>query len=73
MVDQAAALMLRGEQIQAAVASGHPVNVTLGDQCVRLSSEARRLVANLRKRAAEDQPKQDHWSPLQSKIAEVPA
>jgi hypothetical protein len=68
MIHQAAALLLRCEQIQAAVASGEPVSANLGDQCIRLSSEARRLVANLRKRAAHDDAASP--GPLRLKIAE---
>jgi hypothetical protein len=69
LIHQAAALLLRCEQIQAAVANGEPVSAVLGDQCIRLSSEARRVVANLRKSA-----KRDATGPLRSKIAaEVPA
>jgi hypothetical protein len=45
MVRQAAVLMLRSEQLQAAVIRGDPVN---DDQLIRLSSEARRAVDALR-------------------------
>ncbi len=47
LVRQAAALTLRAELLQAAIVRGEPVNA---DELIRLSSEARRILASLRKR-----------------------
>jgi hypothetical protein len=44
MVKQAAALVLRGETLQAAVVAGEPVNY---DELVRVTSEMRRVMSSL--------------------------
>lgn len=49
-IRQAAAMMLHAEQLQAAVVRGESVD---SDTLIRLSGEARRLLASLRKRAPE--------------------
>lgn len=61
LLRQAAALTLRAEQLQAAVVCGKPVD---GDELIRLSGEARRIVASLRKRA----PTSPHV-PLRERLA----
>jgi len=48
LVRSAAALLVRGEELQAAAVRGDPVDA---DQLVRTASEARRLLAMLGKRA----------------------
>jgi hypothetical protein len=53
MVRQAAAMTLRAEQLQAAIVRGEPV---LADEMIRLSSEARRVLAGLRKRHPRKAP-----------------
>jgi hypothetical protein len=53
MVRQAAAIMLRGEQLQAAIVLGQPV---LADELIRLSSEARRILSSLRRRHSQKAP-----------------
>jgi hypothetical protein len=47
-IRQAAAILLRAEQVQAAIVKGEPVD---NDEFIRLSGEARRVLAGLRKRA----------------------
>ena len=47
-IRQAAAMMLRAEQVQAAIVKGEFVD---NDELIRLSGEARRVLAALRKRA----------------------
>jgi hypothetical protein len=51
-IRQAAAMMLRAEQMQAAVVREENVD---NDALIRLSGEARRLLAGLRKRARPTQ------------------
>ena len=46
LVRQAASLTLRAEQLQAAVVNGESVNA---DVLIKMSSEARRLLARIRK------------------------
>jgi hypothetical protein len=47
LVRQAAALSLRSEQLQESIVRGEPVD---SDTLIRLSGEARRILASLRKR-----------------------
>lgn len=47
-IRQAAAILLRAEQVQADIVKGEPVD---NDVLIRLSGEARRVLAGLRKRA----------------------
>ncbi|PSO29843.1 hypothetical protein [Bradyrhizobium sp. MOS002] len=53
MVKQAAALAVRAEMAQAQIINGHEVNV---DDMVRLCSESRRLIDNLKGKAAARKP-----------------
>jgi hypothetical protein len=53
LIRQAAAIMLRAEQLQAAVVLDQPV---LTDELVRLSSEARRILSSLRRRHPQKAP-----------------
>ena len=54
-IRQAAAIMLRAEQLQAGIVNGEAVDA---DELIRLASEARRIVAGLHRRAAEQPPPQ---------------
>lgn len=57
-IRQAAAMMLRVEQVQAAIVRGEPVD---NDELIRASGELRRLLGALRKRApAKPQTLQDY-------------
>jgi hypothetical protein len=74
LVESAASLMLRAEQLQAGIVSGELRGVRMGDQAIRASSEARRILHHIRKRAAEDAKQTTPspaptWSPLRSQIA----
>ncbi len=64
-----AAMMLHAEQLQAAVVKGESVD---SDKLIRLSGEARRLLATLRKRVAAPD-KAPPWSPLRSRLAQEAA
>lgn len=68
-IRQAAALMLRIEQVQALIVRGEPVD---NDVLIRLSGESRRLLAGLRKRAPQS-PKDAPWSPLRSRLQQQAA
>jgi hypothetical protein len=72
MVRQAAAIMLRAEQLQAGLVKGEPVNP---DELIRLSSEARRALrtikASVKKPGALPTPLP--WSPLRSALAKAAA
>jgi hypothetical protein len=68
---QGAALLLRAEQLQAQIAAGGKVGVRVGDQCIRLASEARRLLAALGARAKRPATAPSSaWSPLRSKVSD---
>jgi hypothetical protein len=58
----AATLALRAEQVQAAVVRGELID---GDELIRLSGEARRILTALRKRA----PEQQRHVPLRERLA----
>jgi hypothetical protein len=62
LLRQAAAMSLRAEQLQAAVVNGEQVD---GDELIRLSGEARRILTTLRKRA----PEQQRYVPLRERLA----
>lgn len=62
LLRQAAAMSLRAEQLQAAVVQGEQVD---GDELIRLSGEARRILTTLRKRA----PEQQRYVPLRERLA----
>jgi hypothetical protein len=66
MVRQTAAIMLRCEQQQAAVVRGE---LSSTDELIRLASEARRLIASLKRVAAVAEVTDVPWSPLRSQIA----
>jgi hypothetical protein len=51
LIRQAAALLLKAEQLQAGVVNGELVDA---DELIRLCGEARRIVASLHKRAAAE-------------------
>ena len=69
VLHQAATLMLQVEVAQDALVRGAVVDA---DTCIRLSSEARRLLAGLRKRAGT-KPTEPPWSPLRARITEPAA
>jgi hypothetical protein len=53
MVKQAAALAVQGEQMQAAIVNGEAVN---SDDLIRLSSEVRRILAEIAGKAGKRKP-----------------
>jgi len=53
LIRQAAGLVVRGEQMQAALIRGEPVN---NDELVRISSTAKRLLETIRAKADKRQP-----------------
>jgi hypothetical protein len=74
MVRQAAAIMLRAEQLQAGLVMGEPINP---DELIRLSSEARRALRTLGIKASAKKPEALltplPWSPLRSALAKAAA
>jgi hypothetical protein len=70
---RAGTLILRAEILESTVTSGERIGVRVGDQIVRLSSEARRVMSELHKRAlgAKSSASQQSWSPLRSSLDEV--
>jgi hypothetical protein len=72
MVRQAAAIMLRAEQLQAGLVKGEPVNP---DELIRLSSEARRALRIIKASAMKPEalPAPLPWSPLRSALAKAAA
>jgi hypothetical protein len=72
MVRQAAAIMLRAEQLQAGLVKGEPVNP---DELIRLSSEARRALRIIKASAMKPEalPTPLPWSPLRSSLAKAAA
>jgi hypothetical protein len=65
MVRQAAAIMLRAEQLQAAIVSGAAINP---DELIRLSSEGRRVLRALGIRNGSEKPRSPLWSPLRARL-----
>lgn len=66
ILHQSATLMLQVEVAQDQLVGGTTIDP---DTCIRLSSEARRLLAGLRKRAGKQEaPPPLPWSPLRSRI-----
>jgi hypothetical protein len=61
MVKQAAALAIQGEQMQAAIINGEPVN---SDDLIRLSSEVRRILAEIAGKAGKRKPAGPRMSQL---------
>lgn len=53
LINQAATLTLRGEQLAADVVNGRPVD---DDQLIRISGQARRLLASISSKAADRKP-----------------
>jgi hypothetical protein len=72
MVRQAAAIMLRAEQLQAGLVKGEPVNP---DELIRLSSEARRALRIIKASAMKPEalPTPLPWSPLRAALAKAAA
>jgi hypothetical protein len=67
VLHQCATLMLQVELAQDTLVRGD--GIIDPDVCIRLSSEARRLLAGLRKRAGkQESPSPLPWSPLRSRI-----
>src|ERR1700730_2291718 len=56
LVRQAAAIMLRSEQLQAQIIAPDPAVQVDGDEIVRLSSECRRILVSLKSKAAKNKP-----------------
>jgi hypothetical protein len=66
VIHQCASLLLQVEIAQDQLVGGAIIDA---DVCIRLSSEARRLLAGLRKRAGQDVSRTTPpWSPLRSRI-----
>ena len=65
VLHQAATLLLQIEVAQDQLVAGAIIDA---DVCIRLSSEARRLLTGLRKRAKQDAPPSPPWSPLRARI-----
>jgi hypothetical protein len=63
MIKQAATLSLQGEHLEAAIVSGSLVD---SDDLIRVSSEARRIIATLRSKAKDKAPSHD---PMAAHIA----
>lgn len=53
LIRQAAVLALRSEQLQSQIVSGTPINC---DDVIRLASEARRTIENLKAKATGGKP-----------------
>jgi hypothetical protein len=71
VLHQCATLLLQVEVAQDELVGGSTINA---DVCIRLSSEARRLLAGLRKRAKQDAPSPAAlWSPLRATLARAAA
>jgi hypothetical protein len=68
MVRQAAAMMLRAEQLQAGIVNGEEIDP---DELIRLSSEARRALRALGVKSSVAPPAV--WSPLRNRIHKAPA
>ncbi len=70
MVRQAAAMMLRAEQLQAGIVNGEAIDP---DELIRLSSEARRALRALGVKAGVAKPAPPPWSPLRARLAAASA
>ena len=68
LVGQVSSLQLRIEQLQSAIVAGHDVST---DELVRLSSEHRRLLTGLRKKADTNKPPAPNIHDLLAEIAEA--
>jgi hypothetical protein len=68
VLHQCATLLLQLEVSQDALVRGAVVDP---DVCIRLSSEARRLLAGLRKRAGKPEASPPLWSPLRASLAKA--
>jgi hypothetical protein len=66
-IRQGAAIMLRAEQVQGQIVRGEPVD---NDTLIRLSGEARRVLAGVRKRNAEQSSKRTLADYAREKAAE---
>jgi hypothetical protein len=64
MVRQAAAIMLRTEQLQAGIVKGEAINP---DELIRLSSEARRVLRSIKAGVKQEAPPALPWSPLRAR------
>jgi hypothetical protein len=70
MLRQAAAMMLRAEQLQAGIVNGEEIDP---DELIRLSSEARRALRALGVKSSVAPPAAPPWSPLRYRIHKAPA
>ncbi len=70
MVRQAAAIMLRAEQLQAAIVRGERIDP---DELIRLSSEGRRVLRSLGIKNGGAKPQPPPWSPLRARLAAASA
>lgn len=71
LVRQAAAIMLRAEQLQAGIVRGEPIDP---DELIRLSSEGRRVLRSIKAGVKQEAPLTPLWSPLRARItAPLPA
>jgi len=66
MIRQAAGLVVRGEQMQAALIRGEPVN---NDELVRISSTAKRLLETIHAKAEKRKPARPTFSELVASVA----
>jgi hypothetical protein len=64
MVRQAAAIMLRAEQLQAGIVRGEAIDP---DELIRLSSEGRRVLRSIRAGVKPEAPPPPPWSPLRAR------
>jgi hypothetical protein len=65
MVRQAAAMMLRAEQLQAGIVNGEEIDP---NELIRLSSEGRRILRSIRIGAKPGASPPPPWSPLRAKL-----
>jgi hypothetical protein len=70
MVRQAAAIMLRAEQLQAGIVRGEVIDP---DELIRLSSEARRVLRSIRAGGRALASPSPPWSPLRARITTAAA
>jgi hypothetical protein len=68
MVRQAAAIMLRAEQLQAGIVRGEAIDP---DELIRLSSEGRRVLRSIRAGSKLEASAPPPWSPLRSALAKA--
>jgi hypothetical protein len=70
LIRQAAGLVVRGEQMQAALIRGEPVN---NDELVRISSTAKRLLETIRAKADKRKPARPTFSEYIASVASAGA